>query len=136
MNKTLCLVASAAALVPCLALAQDQSGGQIAQAYDFICSNRSTVEPILETLVGGSVVLHGVGIWMKKRGLTAAATTSWAGKAFAIIRILNGDVHPPPAAIVAAAASTLTASPEIVKATGVDPTKVAAAADALKGAKT
>ena len=131
MNKTLCLVATAAALVPCLALAQDQSsGGQIAVAYDWICSNRSTVEPIQETRVGGSVVLHGGGIWMKKHGVIAGA--SWAGKVFQIIRILNGDVHPPPAAIVAAAANTLTASPEIVKATGVDPTKVAAAADALK----
>lgn len=125
------LIVAGVCLVPVVALAQDATtNDQISGAYDWICSNKSTVEPILETLVGGSVVLHGIGIWMKKTGITKA--TPWLYKLFAVIRAMNGDVKPPGSVIVQQASEVLQKSPDVVAATGANPDRVAAAAVALK----
>lgn len=131
MKKIALLVATAAlALLAPQAFAQDQGGQVIGAGYDWICSNRSTVEPILETVFGSWIATHVTGAILKKYGVTKL--TPYIGKALSILRILNLDVTPPPAVIVKQAANIIAASPEIVAASGASPTRMAAAADALK----
>lgn len=102
-------ILAAACLAPCAALAQDaDTTRQINQAYDWVCSNRSTIEPIIEGFAALSAIslpLHGIGIWMKRSGVTG--TVTWAGKLFKVIRAMNGDVPPPPAVIATQGAAIL-----------------------------
>jgi hypothetical protein len=130
------LIVAGICLVPAVALAQDAATitpEQISGAYDWVCSNRSSIEPIIETIAGLgilSVPLHLVGIWMKKSSITKA--TPWLYKLFTIIRAMNGDVKPPPATIVQNASDVLQQSPSVVAQTGASPALLAAAAQVLK----
>ena|ERR1700722_3929376 len=106
---------------------------QINDAYDWVCSNRSTIEPIIETIAGLgllSIPLHIAGALMKKASITKA--TPWLYRAWTIIRALNADVKPPPAAIVQQAAEIVATTPGVVALSGASPDKIAAAAQVIQ----
>src|ERR1700733_13113853 len=139
MYRVRIAVTASLCLVPLMALGQDAtstiSDGQINAAYDWVCSNRSTIEPIIETLAGLGVLsipLHIAGALMKKASITKASP--WLYKAWQVIRVHNADVKPPPAAIVQNAAEVVATTPGLQAVSGANPANMTAAAEVLKTA--
>lgn len=140
MRTVKLIVTASLCLLPLVAFAQDAaqpiSNGQINSAYDWVCSNRSTIEPIIEGVAAFTPlwgITHLIGIWAKKSSITKA--TPWLYKAWAILRAFNMDVHPTPATIVSNAAEVVASAPPAIRvASGANPVNMAAAAEALKTA--
>ena len=99
-------------------------------AYTWVCTNKSVVEPVLESILGFLGVAATANAIMKKLGVTKDSPV--IGAIIPALRMLVLDVHPPDHVIVSNAATVLAASPAIVAATKVDPAKVAAAAVAIE----
>ena len=120
-------------LAACTAFAQDATDGEtIAAIYSWACSNQNVVQPTLEVVLGLWGSTHLVSALMKKAGVTK--DSPWIGRVAQGLRIINADVKPPEGEIVRQSAIILANKPEIAAATGADPNRMAAAADAIKNA--
>lgn len=124
---------AAGCLFPCAALAQTPDPGtQAAQQFvGWVCSNQTTVDWLLAPLIvhaGASLISFG----MKRLGITAAQASSAGAFLINTVRVLAADGKPTPGNIVQEAAVIVAHAPAVAEASGANPDKMSAAADALK----
>jgi hypothetical protein len=128
------IVTASLCLLPLAALGQDTSTSSFDLgnfAWNAVCSNPSISKPIFAAV--GLYIMNNVGnAIMKKYGLTK--DSPYIGWLVWGMRKIATDVHPPAGVVMQNAADVGKASPGIVAMTGINPDKMAAAAEALKTA--